>query len=76
MRRGEMCCRSWVGSIATVIAESVNRGFNVDVLTEPLIALRERTIAAETALIEAFGPERTEELFSTFQEAPIEREVG
>lgn len=55
-----------------LLVEATNRGFNVDVFTEPLIALRERTKAADEALEAAFGRERTEELFETFQKAPVE----
>lgn len=58
-------------SALAIIVQASNRDFNVDVLAEPLIALREQTQPAIEALEAAFGRERTEELFETFSESPI-----
>lgn len=59
-------------SAIALLVEATNRNFNVDVLTEPLIALREQTPAAVEALERAFGRQRTEQLFETFRREPIE----
>lgn len=58
-------------SAIALIAQATNKGIDVDVLAEPLIALREQTKPAVEALEKAFGRERTEELFQTFSESPI-----
>lgn len=59
-------------SALAVLVEAENQNINPDVLTEPLIALREATPATVEALERAFGKKRTEELFATFREAPLE----
>lgn len=59
-------------SAIALLTEASNFGINPDILAEPLIKLREATPATVEALENAFGQEKTNQIFDTFRTAPIE----
>lgn len=58
-------------SALSILVSATNNNFNVDVVAEPIIAIREQTEAAKEALIGAFGEQATREIFSEFEETPV-----
>lgn len=59
-------------SALALLAQSVNNNFNIDVIAEPLLRIRERTEATRTAIENAIGTQAAEELFRDFEKRPIE----
>ena len=55
-----------------LLADVTNKGLNLDVISKGVANLRTQTTAVSDALENAFGQERAEQIFKTFQEKPLE----
>lgn len=55
-----------------LLADVTNKGLNLDVISKGVANLRTQTTAVSDALENAFGQERADQIFKTFQEKPLE----